>query len=326
MITSKDIDFHPRDPSNRVWTETTYLAFNVPEAALHGTLYVLARPNMGVALSSVVIAKGVRRRPHEVDFCDPQIHLPCPSSYSNFSLENGLSVAADSLTEWRFKYEHNLGACSFDLTLKGSHHPYDPADPAENPLIQATNKSDPRVGDAWSNGHFDLKGHITGKVKLYGKTYEVDCYEGMDRSWGPRNETPNRASAYISANFGTEMAMWLTMPLNISSEGTISYDKAHTGFIVERGEVTPILEATVQATTIDMLAMNDHVTVVDAKGRRFELYGTAIGTRPMGSVNPSISAFQSLMRYQWGDKVGYGGHGKLFGQTYLGQHMSRVGS
>ena len=133
MIQASDIDFHPRDPADRIWTETTYVAFNVPEAGLHGTLYVLARPNLGVAMSSVVIARGVRRRPHEVDFCDPQIHLPCPASYSEFTLANGLSVQANSLTDWRFKYTHKLGACSFDLALRGLHHPFDPTDPRENP-------------------------------------------------------------------------------------------------------------------------------------------------------------------------------------------------
>ncbi|OWT66354.1 DUF7065 domain-containing protein [Candidimonas nitroreducens] len=322
MITSDDIEFHPNAPTNRLWTETTYLAFNVPEAALQGTLYVLARPNMGVALSSVVIARGIRRHPHEVDFCDPQIHLPCPAAYSRFKLENGLALEASSLTDWHFTYEHQLGACRFDLTLNGAHRPYDAADPAENPLSGATPHTDPRVGDAWSNGHFDLKGRITGSLELYGKSYQIDCHEGMDRSWGPRNETPNRASAYISANFGDEMAMWLTMPLNISSGGKVSYDTPRSGFIVEGSVVTPIVEAAVRATTVDMLAMNDHIVVVDAKGRRFELYGSAIGTRPMGSVNPSISAFLSLMRYQWRGKVGHGGHGKLFGQTYLGRHMS----
>ncbi|GAA5232969.1 hypothetical protein FOZ76_02495 [Verticiella sediminum] len=326
MINANDTEFHPRDPRDRIWTETTYLAFAIPEEALHGTLYVLARPNLGVAMSSVVITRGYTRRPHEAEFCDPQIHLPCPASYADFSLDNGLSVKAESLTDWRFSYRHKLDSCRFDLRLKGLHHPHDPMDSRENPLLQRAEPGgahDPRVGDAWSNGHFDLKGRITGTLWLRGREYAVDCYEGMDRSWGPRNETPSRASSYLSINFGEELAVWLTMTLSISSEGMVVYDELKTGFLVSHGEVFPITRATIEARGADMLTLNDHVILETANGARYEFHGGAIGTRPMGSINPSISAFQSLMRYHWNGKVGYGGHGKLFGQEYLARHLPR---
>lgn len=321
MIRAGDTEFHPRDPADRIWTETTYLAFNVPEAALQGTLYVLARPNLGVAMSSVVISRGFRRRLHEIDFCDPQIHLPAPASYSKFDLANGLSVEARSLTDWRFTYAHKLGACRFDLTLHGLHHPHDPLDPRENPL-HGTSK-DPRVGDAWSNGHFDLKGRITGELTLRGKTYAVDCFEGMDRSWGPRNETPNRASAYVSVNFGEDLAMWLTMPLDVRADGSVVYEKVNSGFLVRKGIVTSIASATIEADTEDMLAARDRITVTTATGDRYAFEGEAIGCRPLGSFNPSIAAFLSLMRYRWGDRTGYGSHGKLFGLGYLAERLGR---
>jgi len=280
-------------------------------------------------MSSVVITRGYTRKPHEAEFCDPQIHLPCPSSYSDFILENGLSVKAESLKNWRFSYRHKLESCRFDLQLEGLHDPYDPTDPAENPLHRAPGNGphgDPRVGDAWSNGHFDLKGHISGKLWLRGNEYSVDCYEGMDRSWGPRNETPARASAYLSINFGEELAVWLTTTLRISPNGTVLYDELKTGFVVRHGETIPIVHATVEARAIDMLTINDHAVLEDANGTRYEFHGGAIGTRPMGSINPSISAFQSLMRYHWNGKTGYGGHGKLFGQEYLARHLPREGA
>lgn len=324
MIQASDTEFHPRDPNDRIWTETTYLAFNVPEAALHGTLYVLARPNLGVAMSSVVIARGMCRHAWQVPFCDPQIHLPCPPSYSDFSLANGLSVKAVSLTDWRFQYTHQLGACSFDLSLKGLHRPFDPTDTRENPVATTAHlHKDPRVGDAWSHGHFDLKGHITGRITLRGETYDVDCYEGMDRSWGPRNETPDRATSYISVNCGAAMSMWLTMTLDVAPDGHVRYEKLNSGFLVEHGEVTPVVSAQVEATTVDMLAVSDRIVVNDAKGREHVFHGAAIGTRPMGSINPSISAFVSLMRYQYNGLIGHGGHGKLFGLNYLAQRLAR---
>lgn len=324
MIQDTDTEFHPRDPNDRIWTETTYVAFNVPQAALHGTLYVLARPNLGVAMSSVVIARGMCRYAWEVPFCDPQIHLPCPASYADFELANGLSVKANTLTDWRFQYTHKLGACSFDLRLRGLHHPFDPTDAKENPGVAAAlAHKDPRVGDAWSHGHFDLKGHITGQITLRGEVYEVDCYEGMDRSWGPRNETPDRATSYISVNCGEAMSMWLTMTLDVAANGQVHYERLNSGFLVEHGEVTPVVSANVTATTVDLLTISDQITVTDAKGREHVFFGAAIGTRPMGSINPSISAFVSLMRYQYQGLVGHGGHGKLFGLNYLAQRLAR---
>ncbi|MBK9608490.1 MAG: hypothetical protein IPO58_19370 [Betaproteobacteria bacterium] len=74
-----------------------------------------------------------------------------------------------------------------------------------------------------------------------------------------------------------------------------------------------------------MLTISDHIVATDARGRRHEFFGTAIGTRPLGSYNPSIAAFVSLMRYHWGSRVGYGGHGKLFGLSYLAERLPRGG-
>src|ERR1700732_845873 len=107
MITADDFDFHPRDPSDRTWTETTFIPFGVPEAGVFGNAYVLARPNLGVAISSIIVSKGFCRQPYEIDFTDPQMHLPCPASFTKYSLENGLSVEVTKAPlEYRLTYEN----------------------------------------------------------------------------------------------------------------------------------------------------------------------------------------------------------------------------
>ena len=173
MIQISDSDFHPRDPNDRTWTETTFLPFFIPEPGIFGNVYVLARPNLGIAISSILVSEGLCVQPYEVDFTDAQMHLPCPTSFSKYTLANGLSVeATEGPKAYRFDYESALGTCGFNLDFKGFHQPFDPHDPAENPLIAKA--SDPRVGTAWMNGHFEVKGHITGELKLRGKTYQVD--------------------------------------------------------------------------------------------------------------------------------------------------------
>ena len=120
MIKPEDNDFHPRDPTDRTWTETTFLPFGVPEEGIFGNAYVLARPNLGVCISSIIVTRGFCRQPYEIDFCDPQMHLPCPPKFSSYALENGLTVTAtNGVRDYHLTYENALGACSFDLSVRG---------------------------------------------------------------------------------------------------------------------------------------------------------------------------------------------------------------
>ncbi|NDK91453.1 hypothetical protein GYA93_17995 [Gordonia desulfuricans] len=169
MIQEHDCDFHDRDPEDWTWTETTALIFSVPEAGILGNAYVLARPNLGVALSSVALAQGMCPSPAEMDLADCQVHLPCPESFSDFELANGLSVkVSDAPRDYHFRYENALDNCAFDLTFEATHHPFDMHDPAENALLTAADSvaSADTHGDGWANGHFEVKGHITGELEL----------------------------------------------------------------------------------------------------------------------------------------------------------------
>ena len=89
MITSKDSDFHPVKRDNWRWAETTPLSFSIPQAGILGNLYIAARPNLGVALSSVGIVQGFRFNPYDVDFSDAQMHLPCPDNFVDYELASG---------------------------------------------------------------------------------------------------------------------------------------------------------------------------------------------------------------------------------------------
>ena len=325
MITDKDADFHPRDPSDRTWTETTFLPFAVPEEGIFGNAYVLARPNMGVAISSIVVTRGICLQPYEMDFVDPQMHLPCPDKFSKYTLANGLSVqATNGPRDYHLQYENVLGACSFDLKFRGLHVPFDPHDPKQNPLLDTSAAApvDPRLGAAWSNGHFECKGHIPGELMLRGKTYKVDYYDGMDHSWGPRPEVGQRSVSWISLNFGDDLAFHLAVPMNLR-RGEVSYDKLRFGFVVDQGEVVGLTEAQVSATRVQMMAMSNHIRIKDVRGKTWEFFGTAIGGHPWYSFNPSHTCFQMLMRYQHGNTVGYGEFGDIFGLDYLGERVSR---
>ena len=323
MIQISDSDFHPRDPNDRTWTETTFLPFFIPEPGIFGNVYVLARPNLGIAISSILVSEGLCVQPYEVDFTDAQMHLPCPTSFSKYTLANGLSVeATEGPKAYRFDYESALGTCGFNLDFKGFHQPFDPHDPAENPLIAKA--SDPRVGTAWMNGHFEVKGHITGELKLRGKTYQVDCYEGMDHSWGPREEIGTRSVSWISINFGKDLAFHIAVPLDLEA-GDVTYDKLRFGFVVENGIVHGLVDSKIETSRAELLPMGITVWVKDVRGKEYEIYGSAVAGHPWYSFNPCHVSFQCCMRYRYQDKTGYGEVGDIFGLDYLADKMSRAG-
>lgn len=327
MIVDSDSDFHPRDPSDRTWTETTFLPFFIPEPGIFGNVYVLARPNLGVAISSILVSEGFCLQPYEIDFTDPQMHLPCPGSFSKYTLGNGLSVeAVNGPRDYDFQYENVLGACSFELSFRGMHQPFDPHDPKENPLLQpdVAQPVDPRMGAAWLNGHFEVKGRVTGELILRGRRYRVDCFEGMDHSWGPRPEVGSRSASWMSLNFGEELAFHMAVPLDLQ-DGEVTYDALRFGFVVDRGEVFGLVGARIEAKRVQMMPVSNHIVARDVRGREWEIFGSAVAGHPWYSFNPSTVSYQSYMRYQCGDRMGYGEVGDIFGLDYLAQRLSRAG-
>ncbi|GAB3710536.1 DUF7064 domain-containing protein [Nocardiopsis oceani] len=328
MIKSEDVDFHTRDPEDWSWTETTALIFAVPEAGILGNAYVLARPNLGVALSSICLAQGICRQPYEIDFTDCQVHLPCPDNFTNYTLPNGLSVEVrNPPRDYHLTYEHNLGTCSFDLNFQALHDPFDMHDPEQNALLtEADGKAtlDTR-GDGWATGHFETKGHITGTLTLHGQEYAVDCYEGMDHSWGPRRDLGTWAVAWISVNFGPAFSMHLAVDERIDPDGEVRYGDLRFGYVTQHGETRSLVSATVEATRVEMLAMSNVIRVTDSAGTSWEFRGTAIAAHPFHAFNPRDVAYQSLMRYEHDGIVGTGEMADILGLDYLAKHKSRHG-
>src|SRR3954447_9165124 len=308
-----------------------FMIFSVPEAGILGNVYVLARPNLGVATSAVMVQQGFCRQPYEIDFTDPQVHVPCPRSFQSFTLPNGLSLEVTKpLLDYHVTYEASSGACRFDLDFTGLMRPFDMHDPNENPLASAGDDwAEPhKAAQASSKGHFDLLGRVTGEFELRGRRYEVDCVDGMDHSWGPRSEesagTGSRAAAWMHVSFGDDFGMHLAMALDIRN-GQVVYDGLRFGYVMEDGDVFGLVEANVQTERTDMIGTSNHIQAKDVRGREYEFFGTALAGAPWYSFNPCCASFQSLYRYQHEGKVGYSEGADIFGLNFLGQHLSRHG-
>lgn len=336
MITAKDSAFHPVRRDNWRWAETMPLSFSVPEAGILGNLYVAARPNLGVALSSVGIVQGFRFQPHEVDFSDAQMHLPCPADFTDFTLASGLSATvtkAPREAHFRYAYALDPEACSLDLRFRGLHEPFDAADPAQNPLLAtaAGHRYDERLGTQWGNpataedpsGHFEQIGHITGHLVLRGRRYEVDCYDCVDHSWSTRTETSKRAVAWISAVFGVDYGLHLAMLVD-RRNGRVTYESLRHGYAMVDGQVHGLVSATVEARHAHHCPMTCRIVATDVTGRRHEVSGTAVAVHPWYNYNPSHCAFQALMRWQTPDgRTGHSEMADIYGLEYLAAQRAK---
>jgi len=335
MITPRDSEFHPVARDNWRWTETTPLSFSHAAAGILGNLYIAARPNLGVALSTVGVVQGFRFNPCEVDFTDAQMHLPCPDNFVDYELASGLRVKATKPPrEYHFQYEYKLGGgCSFDLHFRGLHEPFDGNDPDQNPLLRTDegHAYDERLGTQWGNpstdpadpsGHFELMGHITGHLELRGRRYQIDCYDCVDHSWSRRTETSKRAVSWISAVFGEDYGIHMAVLLDVRDGRTV-YEGLRNGYVMEGGAVHGLVSATVEGYGVKFNPMNVHIVATDVRGKQHEVFGSAIAVHPWYNYNPSHVAFQSLMQWRSGNRIGHSEMADIFGLEFLAERLSR---
>ena len=318
MITAADFAFHACDPNDKQWTETLFMIFSVPEAGISGNLYTLARPNLGICHSSIEIHSGMSFHPWQIDHNDSQMHLSCPERFDNFSLDNGLSFQAHSARDFAFQYRSLDGNCALDLAFKAVCDPFDPHDANDNPLIGSAKVAG---YDGWNTGHMESKGKITGTLSLHGRDYQVDCIDGMDKSWGPRKDWGSKGATWVHVNLGDDLGAFLVLGLSFDNKEVV-YGPFNFGFLAINGERRSIVRAAMRAQRSDMLVTRAVVEFEDDQGNCYEAVGTTIAAAPWYNFNPSSAAFQTLMRWESGSRVGYSHIADFAGLTYLSRGMA----
>lgn len=318
MITADDYKFHARDPADDSWTETLFLIFSVPECAISGNLYVVTRPNLGVCHSSIEIHQGMCFHPWQLHHNDAQMHLRCPEHFDDFTLANGLTFKARSEREMDYRYESRDGACSLELSYSAICDPLDPRDPAQ---VAATTATVVEGYDGWNNGHLEGKGRVKGWLRLRDKTYQVDCIEGVNKSWGPRNDWGNKGACWVHVELGEGLGAFFVVGLAFANK-EIAYGPFKYGYIVADGERRPLVSAELTAKRSDMLVTSANARFEDSLGNRYEARGTTIAAGPWYNFNPASAGYQTLMRWESGDRVGYSHIADFTGFSYLSASMA----
>lgn len=317
MITAEDYRFHARDPEDDSWTETTFQIFSVPEYAISGNIYVLARPNLGICHASIEIHQGLCFHPWQLHHVDAQMHLRCPEDYADYTLDNGLTFKAHDEREHEWRYRSRDGVCELNLAYSAICRPTDAKDPAEVPQASETKFAG---YSGWNNGHLEGKGRVRGTLRLRDQTYSVDCIDGVNKSWGPRNDWGNKGGTWTHVDLGAEVRAFMILDIDFVGRDMV-YGAFRYGYVLVNGERRPLMAGEMTAKRTDMLATSAVVCFADDRGEIWSARGTTIAAGPWYSFNPSSCAYQVLMR--WEDDSGRVGHGHIadfVGQYTLSKH------
>jgi hypothetical protein len=318
MITADDYRFHPCDPADDSWTETLFVIFSVPECAISGNIYVLTRPNLGVCHSSIEIHQGLCFHPSQLHHNDSQMHMRCPEDFSDFTLANGVRFKAQNEREHEWHYTSRDGICALDFSYSAICDPTDARDPAQVP--QAAN-SKVQGYSGWNNGHLEGKGRVKGTLRLRDKTYQVDCVEAVNKSWGPRNDWGNKGASWIHVDLGEKLRAFLVLDIALENR-TISYGAFRYGYVLVDGERRPLVAGAMTGKHTDLLVTSAEISFEDDQGCVYSARGKTIAAGPWYNFNPSSHGYQTLLRWESGALVGHSHIADFAGQYALSLAMA----
>jgi hypothetical protein len=302
MIRPSDVAYHTPDDVQYDWAETNYFSFYIPEANLTGWVYVIARPGVGAMVCDIEVMDRIGRITLETAYFDFQQHMPMPEKLEDFSLPNGLSLKTDNEPRDYLLDYHGTDDTHFKLKFAGIMEPFDIHDPAMDPLASADpNKSG--FGSAYAN-HFDMTCHVTGRVRVRGKDYDVDCVTTMDHSWGPRNERGMNPMGWINGNFGTDLAFSTIWTLDQFKEGWDQFGLAH-GYVLKDGEVRGLNKGRIRANRQGPFPIGYEAVVTDTQGRDYNFIGTTVNQTPWACYS-NIMAINTTVRWFHDAREGYG--------------------
>src|SRR6516165_2168560 len=302
MIRPEDVEFHtPKDVAYD-WAETSYFSVYVPEANIAAWVYIVARPGIGAFVADISMINGIGTTSLEALYVDFQQHLPIPKKLGAFELPNGLRLRAlNGPKDYELDYI-GVDDTEFHWNVRGLMDPFDILDKSMDPLA-SDDVNSTGFGAAYAN-HFDMTAHVTGFLKVRGKTYGVDCITTMDHSWGPRNERGLRPMGWVNANFSEGLAfqnIWKFDPL--ASEWD-QFSLAH-GYALIDGKVRGLVSGRQRAIRRGPFPLSYEQFVTDIDGNEHHLLGMTTGQHPWACYSSCMPVL-SMMRWFYKESEGSG--------------------
>lgn len=307
MIKDQDTAYHTPDNVQYDWAETHYFYCYVPEEKLMAWVYFIARPGVGAMVVDVQFVGDMSTNPLDALYTDIQQHLPLPKRLEEFSLPNGLTYKAKNIRDYRLDYQ-GVDDTEIHVDVFGLMEPYDIHDSAMDPMAKEDKETSAKssgFGSAYAN-HFDMTCRVKGKIKVRGKSYDVDCVSTMDHSWGPRPERGMSPMAWINAHFGEDYALqgiWSYEPREVPEQ---QFTFAH-GYALVNGQVKGCKEGSLVVTRnkFDRFGVAFSLKMVDIDGNTHEAFGSPLSQSQWAPYSCTYVPMV-FIRWQSGNRVGYG--------------------
>jgi len=104
--------------------------------------------------------------------------------------------------------------------------------------------------------------------------------------------------------------------------GSEFYESLRNGYVMQDGEVYGLVSVTMEGRHAHHCPMHCRIVATDVRGQKHEVTGTAIAVHPWYNYNPSHVAFQSLMQWRCGNRVGYSEMADIYGLEYLAERRA----
>jgi hypothetical protein len=306
LITAKDLEYHAPADAGHTWAETYFFPIAIPEEHLLATIYVVARPGIGVMVNDFAVYGSLSDTRSDMLYIDKQSHLPAPEKWSYIDSPSGLKIVAHNPPrDYRIDYV-GLDDTELHVDWNGLMEPFDIHDPAHSPKA-AKSRDDQHAGSglgaAWG-GHFDMTGRVTGELKLRGTTYEVDCVERMDHSWGHRNPVKMNGQNSISAAFGPDLAFRIISLLDLDAPNGSEHKFAH-GYVLDDGEVYGLTDVELSSVRLGAVVTAMEMKITDIRGKSFLLRGWMDIGAPWNFYSATLT-YTGEMTWFYEDREGYG--------------------
>lgn len=285
-VEAADEFLHGDDPTaDYTLSETSYLGFNVPSAAISCLVYHWFHPRFDLASGGVMIFQGTKQRTGEGEYVDYRNFMPMPADIGHVRYDTGVEVRViEPLGALRMTFAAPDGRASFDVTLTA--------------VMPPAGRADGR--------HFAQTMRTKGILTLHGVEHRVDGYFVRDRSYlSPRAEMshPIPPQGWSVAAFDEDLAMHF-----IGADGhELTEENLRWGYVWRDGRIRSLVKMrqNTRRASDGVVPTTVEVELEDSDGDRYMLQGRVIAMLPM-NFWPNMVTHLALCEWRCGDRIGYG--------------------
>jgi len=290
---------HGSGPPGDSLSETWFWGFNVPEAGINCFVYCKVFVNLGVALSGLLIYRGIKQQHLACELFD----VPAFSSTafvgdgSDIRAPNGLRVrVVDPLQHVHLTYADPSRETEVDVHLRA----------AAPPVVRANGK------------HFEQVMRTEGALVLRGERHVVDGFIVRDRSWGELR--PESAVALPPYNWVTGVGEGGGWAFNVGSHDDPDRDPDWAGHFdlaaeqafkdgwVLDGDRLVRLRRASKRTHRDPTSFRPvsyELDLEDVDGRQHHITGEVVASVPWGTWH-NITSHLGLVRWDIEGRAAWG--------------------